>query len=65
MDTFERIVLALLVAFMVACAGSQAYIAGQRHGYKQGYEEGSWKAYADGWSDAHCGKGHSCESGQE
>lgn len=33
--------------------------------YDKGYLAGSWDAYADGWSDAHCGNGNDCEAGQQ
>lgn len=30
-----------------------------------GVQVGTWHGYSMGWSDAHCGEGNNCESGQE
>jgi hypothetical protein len=44
------VVIGLLIGTVVL---AQTYRAGENWGYSQG------------WSDAHCGTGNSCESGQE
>lgn len=44
----------LLVALLILVAGIQI---GIRHGRNLGY--------AEGWSDANCGKGQNCEAGEE
>ena len=54
MNKLERIISAVLIALVLFVIGVQL---GIRHGRELGY--------SDGWRDAHCGVGQSCESGDE
>ena len=49
----DRLFYALLAAGLVFLSGVQAYKAGEKSGY------------SDGWRDANCGVGNDCEGGQE